>query len=255
MHSNQYTDIRILLIRMKLLIVHNLKDKKYNLSFLICFHTYNITIFYKKFYKKFSNTFLLIVIGDLSVSHLRASVDRSVGEVRPKKHRTQHASPERDYGRYDYGRHLRSPSPDQGRQSPSRGRVSPGYYDSPGRKSPQPRYEYDENGRRSPSKGRASPNGRVDRYDRPPSRGKESQYRDAPERDGRDSPQIDRRDGRYSPQRDPRDGRYSPQRDARDGRKSPHRDSQGRRSPQRSSVENGRTSPLRVSYEMGMNIL
>lgn len=201
---------------------------------------------------------LLDHTGDLSVSHLRASVDRSVGEIRPKKHRTQHASPERDYGRYDYGRHLRSPSPDQGRQSPSRGRVSPGYYDSPGRKSPQPRYEYDENGRRSPSKGRASPNGRVDRYDRPPSRGKESQYRDAPnrqytpERDGRYSPERDRRDGRYSPQRDPRDGRYSPQRDARDGRKSPHRDSQGRRSPQRSSVENGRTSPLRVSYEMDL---
>lgn len=73
---------------MKLLIVYNLKDKKYNLFFLICFYIYNIIIFYKKFYKKFFNIFLLMVIGDLSVGYFRVFVDRSVGEVRLKKYRT-----------------------------------------------------------------------------------------------------------------------------------------------------------------------
>ena len=167
--------------------------------------------------------FFLFFIGDLSMNHLRASVDRSLGEVRPKKQRKPHASPEREYGRYDYGRHLRSPSPEQaGRQSPSRGRVSPGYYNTPERQSPQPRYQAE--GYRSPSKREASPHGRHEGSDRPRSRG-----RDSPERDAQNRP--------YSPQRN---GRYSPQRDR-----------QGRRSPQRSSQDNGRNSPLRVSYEMG----
>lgn len=191
------------------------------------------------------------------MNQLRASVDRSLGEVRPKKHRKQHGSPEREYGKYDYGRHLRSPSPDQtGRQSPDRGRVSSG------RKSPHHRHEYVEEGRRSQSKGRASP----DRgYGRPHSHGRDSPHTEAqerpyspqrdrhngqysPQREGRYSPQ---REGRYSPQRDQRDGRYSPHKDQRDGRYSPQRDQQGRRSPVRSSLENGRKSPMRVSYEMG----
>ncbi|XP_078313405.1 uncharacterized protein LOC111128961 isoform X2 [Crassostrea virginica] len=163
--------------------------------------------------------------GDLSMNQLRASVDRSLGEVRPKKQRRPHASPEREYGRYDYGRHLRSPSPEQAeRQSPSRGRVSPGYYNTPERQSPQPRYE--AGGYRSPSKREASPNGRHEGSDRPRNR-------------GRDSPQRDAQNRPYSPQRN---GRYSPQ-----------RDQQGRRSPQRSSQDNGRNSPLRVSYEMDLD--
>ncbi|XP_061173544.1 TALPID3 protein-like [Saccostrea echinata] len=199
--------------------------------------------------------------GDLSINQLRASVDRSMGEVRPKKHRRQHASPERDYGKYasperdygkyDYGRQLRSPSPDQtGRQSPSRGRVSPGYRETSGRKSPHRGHEYDEGGRRSPSKGRASPERGYGGYER---RGRDAPHRDWQQRDQRDgwySPQRDQRDGRYSPQRDQRDGRYSPHRDQRDGRYSPQRDQQGRRSPLRSSLESGRKSPMRVSYEM-----
>lgn len=141
--------------------------------FLICFFIYNIIIFYKKFYKKFFNIFLLMVIGDLSVGYFRVFVDRSVGEVRLKKYRTQYVFLERDYGRYDYGRYLRFFFFDQGRQLFSRGRVFLGYYDFFGRKFFQFRYEYDENGRRFFSKGRVFFNGRVDRYDRFFSRGKE----------------------------------------------------------------------------------